>query len=439
MKISIFGLGYVGCVSGACLAELGHDVIGVDTNPVKVNMINHGQSLIIEKDLPEIMERVVAIKKFMATTDWEEAINTTEIAFVCVGTPSNKNGSLSLEYIKRVAQQIGKALTKKDEYFILCIRSTVLPGTVEGEVIPILEAQSRKKAGINFDVCMVPEFMREGSSVYDFFNPPKTVIGERNKRSGEIVAELFNNINAPLIRTEIKIAEMVKYADNAFHALKVTFANEIGSICKEVGCDSHKVMDIFCKDNKLNLSPYYLKPGFAFGGSCLPKDLRAITFKSKSLDIATPVLDAILESNRKQILKIIKKLQEFKGHSIGFLGLSFKAGTDDLRESPIVEVIEALIGKGFTVSIYDRHVSVAKLVGANKEYIEKEIPHISSLMCASPQEVIHNSHVIVVSNHESDFKEAIENAITEKQIVIDLVRITANASLIKGDYYGISW
>jgi GDP-mannose 6-dehydrogenase len=439
MKISIFGLGYVGCVSGACLAELDHDVVGVDSNAVKVNMVNQGQPPVIEKDLPEIMKKVVGTKKFIATTDWEKAVTETDIAFVCVGTPSNKNGSFSLEYIKRVSEQIGKALRKKNEYFVVSIRSTVLPGTVEGAIIPILEAQSGKKAGTDFDVCMVPEFLREGSSVYDFFNPPKTVIGELNERSGEILSELFKTINAPLIRTQIRIAEMVKYADNTFHALKVTFANEIGNICKELECDSHKVMDIFCKDNKLNLSPYYLKPGFAFGGSCLPKDLRAITFKARMLDVDTPILSAILESNRKQILKVIRKLYEFKGRSIGFLGLSFKPGTDDLRESPIVEVIEAMIGKGFTVSIYDKYVSIAKLVGSNKEYIEKEIPHISSLMCSSPQELILKSDVIVISNYDIEFKEAIYREVTEKHVIIDLVRIVSEFASIKATYYGICW
>jgi len=439
MKITVFGLGYVGCVSGACFAELGHDVIGVDVNPLKVAMIKQGNPPIIEKELPELMARVVGTKKFTATTDVEQAVKDTDIGFVCVGTPSSRNGSLSLEYIKRVSEQIGKALIKKTDYYIVSIRSTVLPGTVEKEIIPILEAQSGKKAGLDFGVCMVPEFLREGTSVYDFFNPPKTVIGELNERSGEIVSQLFNGINAPMIRTKIQIAELVKYADNTFHALKVSFANEIGSICKELECDSHKVMDIFCMDTKLNLSPYYLKPGFAFGGSCLPKDLRAITYKARMLDVDTPVLNAIMESNRKQVSKVIRKLLEFKGRSIGFLGLSFKQGTDDLRESPIVEVIEAMIGKGYTVSIYDKYVSIAKLVGSNKEYIEKEIPHISSLMCSTPQELISRSDVIVISNRGSEYEKALDSEIKDRHVIIDLVRIIPDPAACKGTYYGICW
>ena len=418
---------------------MGHDVIGVDANPLKAEMINQGKPPIVEKGLQEILGKVVALKKFTATSDWEKTVQETEIAFVCVGTPSSSNGSLSLDYVKRVAEQIGRALRTKQGYFVVAVRSTVLPGTVEGEVIPILEQYSGKKAGKGFGVCMVPEFLREGSSLNDFIHPPKTVIGQFDASSGEPIAKLFTQIDAPIIRTQIKIAEMVKYADNSFHALKVSFANEIGNICKEVSCDSHKVMDIFCKDTKLNLSPYYLKPGFAFGGSCLPKDLRAITYKSKMLDIDTPVLSAILQSNRSQIERVVKKLCEYKGYSLGFLGLSFKHGTDDLRESPIVEVIEAMIGKGYSVSIYDKYVSIAKLVGSNKEYIEKEIPHISSLMCASPQELMQKSDVIIVGNHSEEFKDALKSGSNGNHVVIDLVRITEDPAMIKGKYYGICW
>jgi len=286
---------------------------------------------------------------------------------------------------------------------------------------------------------MIPEFLREGSSVHDFFNPPKTVIGEYDKKSGEIVADLFKTLEAPLVRAEIRVAEMVKYADNSFHALKVAFANEIGNLCKELEFDSHKVMNIFCMDKKLNLSPYYLKPGFAFGGSCLPKDLRAITYESKMLDIDLPVLNAVIESNKKQVLKVVKKLCEYKGRSLGFLGLSFKGGTDDLRESPIVEVIENMIGKGFRVRIYDKYVSIARLMGSNKEYIEKEIPHLSSLMSSSVVELIDNSEVIIVGNFSDEFKEALLLETKETQVVIDLVRIIGEQDKINANYYGICW
>lgn len=439
MKISVFGLGYVGCVSGVCLAELNHQVIGVDPNMVKVEMINKGKTPVIEEGFQEFLENTVRNKKFCASIDWEMAIAETDIALVCVGTPSRSNGSIDLKFVKRVSEHIGEALRNKKDYFVVGIRSTVFPGTIEGLVIPTLEEHSGKVAGKDFGICMIPEFLREGSSVHDFFHPPKTVIGEYDKKSGDAIADLFKTIDSPLIRTQIRVAEMVKYADNSFHALKVAFANEIGNLCKELGLDSHKVMNIFCMDNKLNLSPYYLKPGFAFGGSCLPKDLRAITYESKMRDVDLLLLNAILESNKKQILKVIKKLCEYKGRSLGFLGLSFKGGTDDLRESPIVEVIETMIGKGFDVKIYDKYVSIAKLMGSNKEYIEKEIPHISSLMCSSAIELINSSEVIIVGNFSDEFKNALISEAKENQVVIDLVRILGEKDKTRANYYGICW
>lgn len=439
MRIAVMGLGYVGAVSGACLAEMGHHVTGVDPNRVKVDMMNNGKPPVVEKGLQEVLEGAVRSGRLVATDDWNGTVQHADLILVCVGTPSRSNGSIDLKYVKRVAEHIGEALRSKADYCVVAIRSTVFPGTVEGTVIPILELHSGRKAGKDFGVCMVPEFLREGSSVHDFYNPPKTVIGELDSRSGEGLAGIFKEIKAPLVRTEIKTAEMVKYADNCFHALKVAFANEIGNLCKKIDFDSHKVMDIFCMDTKLNLSPYYLKPGFAFGGSCLPKDLRALTYEAKIHDIETPVLSAILESNKKQILAVVKKLMEFKGRSLGFLGLSFKGGTDDLRESPIVELVETMIGKGFAVKIYDKYVSIARLMGANKEYIEKEIPHISSLMCNSAMELIHGSEVIVVGNAGSEFKEAILAHTKPGQVIIDLVRIVGNSDTIRCEYYGICW
>jgi len=438
MKISVFGLGYVGCVSAACFSKIGHQVIGVDVNTTKVDMINNGKCPIVEKGLDKIIEEVVSNNKLSATTDWLNAVDKSDIALICVGTPNLDNGSIDLSFIKRVSEHLGKALESKQDYFDVVIRSTVFPGTIEGTVIPLLEQQSEKKAGIDFGVSMNPEFLRMGSSVYDFFHPPKIVIGEFDSRSGTALIEMYKQIEAPLVRTQIKSAEMIKYADNSFHALKVTFANEIGNICKKLSIDSHEIMNIFCMDNKLNLSPYYLKPGFAFGGSCLPKDLRAITYAAKIMGVDTPVLNAILDSNKKQILKVVNMLIEYKGLTLGYLGLSFKGGTDDLRESPLVEVIETMLGKGFNIKIFDRNVSMAKLMGANKEYIEKEIPHISSLMCSSSEELINSSDVIIVGNHEDEFRGALEN-IKENQIVIDLVRILNSSADIKGKYYGICW
>jgi GDP-mannose 6-dehydrogenase len=438
VKVAVFGLGYVGCVSGACIAELGHEVIGVDVQPLKVNLIREGKAPIIEAGLQEFVTKVHATGRFVATTDWKTAVCQADVVLVCVGTPSNGNGSLSLGAVKRVSEQIGAALAAKPAYTVVAIRSTVLPGTVEGELIPILEMHSGKVAGRDFGVCMVPEFLREGSSLHDFFHPPKCVIGELDEQSGDRIAELFKDIEAPLVRTRLRVAEMVKYADNTFHALKVTFANEIGNICKEVGCDSHAVMDIFCLDRKLNLSPYYLKPGFAFGGSCLPKDVRAIIYKSKLLDVDTPLIASILESNRKQIEKVVKQLSAFKGRSLGFLGLSFKHGTDDMRESPMVELIETMLGKGFHVNVYDRYVSIARLVGSNKEYVEKEIPHISALMCSTAQELIRKSDVVVVANYSDEFNDALKSDLCDRHVVIDLVRV-AERSDLKGTYHGIIW
>ena len=437
-RICIFGMGYVGCVSGACLSSLGHHVVGVEPNRTKMDLINSGRSPIVEKGLDGLIETGVREGRFRATDDWRAAIAETNLALVCVGTPSRSNGSIDLRYVRRVCEQIGQALRDRTEYFTVVIRSTIIPGSVEEVLVPILERESGRKAGVDFGVCMNPEFLRESTSIHDFHHPPKTVIGELNARSGEALAALYAELPAPLFRVPIRVAEMVKYVDNTFHALKVTFANEIGNLCKELKVDSHQVMDIFCQDTKLNLSPYYLKPGFAFGGSCLPKDLRAVTYEARALDLEVPVLGAILDSNKLQVLKVIRMLMEHKGRTLGFLGLSFKGGTDDLRESPIVEVIEAMIGKGFAVRIYDRHVSLARLMGANKEYIEKEIPHLSRLMCASSSELLAQCDVVVVSNQEAEFRQIL-TPIPDGKHVIDLVRILSDLPDVGRPYEGICW
>jgi GDP-mannose 6-dehydrogenase len=357
---------------------------------------------------------------------------------VCVGTPSRSNGSIDLSYVRRVCEQIGQALPGRRDFLTVVVRSTVIPGSVEDALIPVLEGESNLRAGVDFGVCMNPEFLREGTSVRDFYAPPKTVIGELNPKSGEELARLYGGLPGPVIRTSIRVAETVKYVDNAFHALKITFANEVGSLCKEFKTDSHQVMNIFCQDTKLNLSPCYLKPGFAFGGSCLPKDLRALNHEAHALDLELPMLRSILESNKLQILRVVGKLMEFKGRPLGFLGLSFKGGTDDLRESPIVEVIEALIGKGCNIRIYDRHVSLARLMGANKDYIEKEIPHISRLMCGSVDELLSTSEIIVVGNRSPEFTDVISR-IGKHQKVIDLVRLAEHPAPGAGDYFGLYW
>jgi GDP-mannose 6-dehydrogenase len=438
MRISIFGLGYVGSVTGVCLAELGHVVTAVEPNPEKVGRLNRAECPIVESGLGERLDKAVMEGRIKATGDWATAVGETDMAFICVGTPGLANGKIDLSFVHRVSEHIGAALAEKDSWFTVVVRSTVLPGTVEREVIPILEGASGKSAGRDFGVCMNPEFLREGSAVYDFYNPPKTIIGQLDWGSGEPLAELYSGMPGPLRRVPLRVAEMVKYADNAFHAAKVVFANEIGNICKELGIDSHQVMDLFCLDTKLNLSPYYLKPGFAFGGSCLPKDLRALNYEARLLDVETPMLNALLGSNKQQIQRVVDKLRDYKGRSIGFLGLSFKGGTDDLRESPLVEVVETILGKGFTVRIYDRYVSLARLTGANKAYIEKEIPHLAAILCGSPEELLEQCDVLVVGYKDPEILSLLDRA-SDGHAVLDLVRACENGRPPGGEYYGICW
>ena len=435
MRINIFGLGYVGCITAACLANDGHDVTGIDIDPLKVKMINNAKSPIIEPGLEEALKKARNSKKLKASTN---SISPADISIVCVGTPSNDNGSLRLDYINRVAEQIGDYLKKEKSYQVVNIRSTVLPGTIEEKLIPIIENRSKKMAGIDFGVCMNPEFMREGTSISDYYNPPFTVIGEIDKKSGKTVAELYKSINAPIFRTTIKVAEMVKYTCNTFHALKITFANEIGNVCKYLDIDSHEVMNIFCQDTKLNISSYYMKPGFAFGGSCLPKDLRAFLYKAKEIDTECPVMGSILRSNSNQIERAYKLISRTGKQNIGIFGISFKAGTDDLRESPMVELAEKLIGKGYNVSIYDKEVSLAKIYGANKTYIEKMIPHISSIMKPSVQDVYDESEVIVICKNSQEIRKVCMQS-NNKKMIVDLVRIFSNKKEIKMPYEGISW
>ena len=436
MKLSVFGLGYVGCVSAACLAEAGHQVIGVDVNPTKVEIINGGNSPIIEAGINELIANVVEGGRLSATTDSTRAIGESALSLVCVGTPSNQNGSLHLRHIEQVCTEIGTALKTKNERHIVVIRSTMLPGTIQNTVIPILEKTSGKKAVIDFGICINPEFLREGSSLKDYHAPPFTLIGADDEETINAVRSLYINIDAPVFVTSLKTAEMVKYVCNCFHALKVSFANEIGNICKALEIDSHEVMNVFCQDTKLNLSPYYLKPGFAFGGSCLPKDLRAINYKAKELDVEAPVLAAILPSNRLQIERAVDMVVRSGKKRVGVLGFSFKEGTDDLRESPIVTLIETLIGKGFELALYDRHVSVAKLVGANKEYIEREIPHISKLMRSSVDAVLADADVVIIGNRADEFRSVAEG-LRADQHLIDLVRLFDRTS--NENYHGICW
>jgi GDP-mannose 6-dehydrogenase len=427
MRVSIFGLGYVGCVSAACFAARGHEVTGVDVNELKVNLINQGTSPVVEPGLADLIRESVNVKRLRATTDAVAAVRDSDISLVCVGTPSNHNGSLNLSYIKRACQQIGEALEAKGRYHIVVMRSTMLPGTVESTVIPALEVYSGKRAGRDFGVAVNPEFLREGTSLHDFDHPPFTLIGADDEDAGGPLSRLYAHIDAPLIRADIKEAEMVKYACNCFHALKVTFANEIGNVCHELKVDSHRVMDIFCQDDKLNLSSYYLKPGFAFGGSCLPKDLRALLHKAKEVDVKLPVMEAVLASNRQQVEMATDMILRTGRRRVAVLGLSFKTGTDDLRESPMATLIETLIGKGLQLSIYDREVELARLHGANKEFIERGIPHIASLLCPSLQETVSDAEVVVIGKKDKEF-DALPHLLRDEQVVIDLVRLPGTLS-----------
>ena len=437
MKISVFGLGYVGTVSAACLAADGHQVIGVDSSTTKVELINAGTPPIVEKDIPPLLSDAVASGCLRATADVREAVMHSELSFVCVGTPSQRNGNLDLSHVEKVCEEIGACLVAIERFHVIVIRSTMLPGSIRSVVIPALEQSSGRRAGVDFGVCINPEFLREGSAVWDYRNPPKTVIGAIDDFSAGLLERLYSKLAAPLVKTNIETAEMVKYTDNAWHALKVAFANEIGAICKAVNVDSHEVMDIFCRDTKLNLSPYYLKPGYAFGGSCLPKDLRALNYKAKALDVDVPVLSAILSSNAMHTERGIRMVMDADKRRVGILGFSFKAGTDDLRESPLVNLIETLIGKGLELKLYDRNVNLAALVGANRDFILHRIPHISRLMVDSMEEVVSFADVIVIGNPSEEFRH-VRALVKPGQTVIDLVRV-ANDWDDDVRYQGICW
>jgi len=434
-SITVFGMGYVGCVSAACLADSGFEVAGVDVDPNKVEFINSGQSPITEPGLDDILAKQVDAGGLCART---RADRLGDVSLVCVGTPSNENGSLDLGQVLRVCEEIGFLLKTTNSYHVVNFRSTVVPGVVEGTLIPVLEAKSGKQAGRDFGVCMNPEFLRESTAVKDFYAPPFTIIGALNERSAQIVARLYGSVHAPIEVVPIRVAEMIKYACNSFHALKVSFANEIGNVCKSLGIDSWQVMNIFCRDTKLNLSPYYLKPGFAFGGSCLPKDLRAIVHLARQRDVELPVLGAVLASNELQIDLAYKLIKRTGKSKIGILGLSFKTGSDDLRESPMVALIERLIGKGYSVSIYDDDVSLPEIHGRNRQFIEKTLPHISSLMKSSLREVCENSEVITVCKKRAEFEAAAATFIDSRGVV-DLVRIFGDRSPISSMYEGICW
>ncbi len=438
MRISVFGLGYVGVVCAACLAEEGHSVLAVEPNRVKVDLVNAGRSPVVEEGVDDLVSTNVRRGGLRATTDYAEAVLGTDMALVCVGTPSRGNGSLDLSHLERVSRQIGDALRRREGFFVVVVRSTVLPGTMRAVVIPTLEQTSGRRVGHDLGLCVYPEFMREGSAVSDFRHPPKVVLGALDERSRRCLSGLVAASNAPVFQTDLVLAEIVKYADNAWHATKVAFANEIGSMSKAHGLDGRQVMEIFCADEKLNLSPSYLRPGFAFGGSCLPKDVRALAFEGRRMDLDLPLLNAILPSNQSHLDRAFQRIVAGGRRRIGVLGMSFKAGTDDLRESPMVEVVERLLGKGFNVRVYDGKVNVANLIGANREFILEQIPHIAQLMTESMGEVLDHAETVVIGNADDEFKTVGDHLRTDQRLV-DLIGVGRWAAAESEQIDGLAW
>ena len=436
MSVSVFGLGYVGCVSAACLAGEGHAVYGVDVAQGKVDQIAAGKSTIVEDGIADLVASVVASGRLKATSSVHDAVMATEISLVCVGTPSRPNGSIDLQYVLRVAQQIGEALRSKNTWHTVVIRSTVMPGTIDTFVIPAIEQASGRRHGEKFAVCSNPEFLREGTSIADFRDPPFTIVGAMAESHAAPVLELYRKVSATSHVVPLRVAEMVKYSCNCFHGLKVGFANEIGNLCKALQIDSHEVMRLFCDDKKLNISTAYLKPGFAFGGSCLPKDLRAVVHRGRVEDVEMPILDAVLNSNKRQIERAFHMVIGAGSRRVGILGLAFKPGTDDLRESPVVTLVEMLIGKGCQILIHDRDVTRANIIGANREYVEKEIPHLWSLMRSTTDDVIAGCDVVVIGNSSKEYRELGDRL--DGRIVVDLARAVPRKTSSE-KYRGLCW
>jgi len=438
MKISIFGLGYVGAVSLACLARDGHDVIGVDIDPTKLRLISEGKTPVVEEGMVDLMQQVAASGRVSVTTDAEEAVLGSEISLVCVGTPSAANGSQDQGAILRLAEQMGRALRRKDSGHVVVFRSTLVPGTVEDVLRPIVERESGKKDGQDFHLCFQPEFLREGSSIRDYDKPPFTVVGANGEAAFEKLQALFGHLPCKFLRTSVRSAEMMKYCCNNFHALKITFANETARLCAALGVDPFEVMDLVCQDTQLNISRAYLRPGFAFGGSCLPKDLRATTYLAKTRDVEIPMLASILPSNTSHLDLAFDKVVALGRRKVGFVGLSFKTGTDDLRESPLVALAERLIGKGYELRIYDPEVHLARLLGANKSFIERHLPHIGQMLEPDLGAVIAQSEVLVVGSESQAVKAVLAEHCRADQDIVDLVRLGPLPAL-RARVTGLSW
>lgn len=436
MQISVFGIGYVGAVSSACLANDGHHVIAVDPNPQKVGPLNEGISPIVEPGLGELIQGGIRSQRLVATSDVREAVNSTDLSFVCVGTPSRSNGSLDTSYVSAAAEQIGAAIREKNSFHSVVMRSTILPGTMESIVLPALERASGRQAGVGFGIAYYPEFLRESTAISDYYDPGAIIFGRHDQATIDRLLEIHKIFKVGPRIVSIRTAEAVKYTNNAWHALKISFANEIGNICKEAGIDGHAVMDVLCADNRLNISKAYLKPGFAFGGSCLPKDLRALRFAARKLDVPTPILDATMDANEEQLRRAYSMVAATGKRRIGIIGLSFKPETDDLRESPLVELAERLYGRGYDIRIYDPNIQVSKLTGANLQFVKAHLPHLTSLLTADVNEVIDHAEVFVLGNR--DEAKRLLNIVQDDRPLIDLVRI--DQARCSGDFYqGICW
>ncbi|MGW2296765.1 nucleotide sugar dehydrogenase [Streptomyces violaceorubidus] len=441
MRVSVFGLGYVGCVSAACLAGMGHEVIGVDVNQVKVDLVNGGKAPVVEERIGELIAEVVGTGALRATGDVREAIMESDISLVCVGTPSEPNGSLCTTYLERVTEEIGAALADRGGRggrHTVVFRSTMLPGTCTNLLVPILEKYVGGTAGVDFGVAVNPEFLREGTSVRDFFDPPKTVVGELDPASGDAVLALYDSLSGEVFRVPVATAEAIKYADNAFHGLKIGFANELGAVCQALGVDSHQVMDVFLADRKLNISPAYLRPGFAFGGSCLPKDLRSLVHAAQRADVSVPILAHVLPSNSAHLERAVELVERTGKRRVGLFGLSFKPGTDDLRESPLVELAERLFGKGYDLRIHDANVSLSRLLGANREYVETRLPHLAQLLADSVDEVLEHAEVCLVGTRDPAVLSALPHG--GGPLLIDLIHLPdADTRRTEPGYMGLAW
>jgi GDP-mannose 6-dehydrogenase len=437
-KISIFGLGYVGAVSLACLARDGHQMTGVDIDSAKLEMLRRGQAPIVETGIQELTRSVSRSGRVTVTDSVRDAILATDVSFVCVGTPARANGSQNLDAITRIAQQIGAVLPEKTTRHVIVIRSTVKPGTVEEVIRPALEAASGLEAGVDFSLCFQPEFLREGTSIHDYDHPPLSVVGASDPQGVAVLRGIFGHLPCEFVQTSIRTAEMMKYACNVFHALKVTFANEMGRICQAASVDPHEVMRLLCMDRQLNISPAYLRPGFAFGGSCLPKDLKALMYLAKSADVDVPMLAGIAPSNAAHIEHAIEQVLASGRRRVGMIGLSFKAGTDDLRESPLVIMAERFIGKGLQLSIYDPQVNVARLIGANRRFIEDSIPHIASVMTSDVEQLVREADVLVVATRTPEVLVALQACTRPEQLLLD-VALLPDREAHQAQYRGVCW